>query len=64
MCLSTIIKVVDGKDEGAICDNIRQVSVDGTRLTFIDIIGSEYQVDGKISNVDLIDNKIFVDMAE
>lgn len=64
MCLSTIIKVVDGKDTGAICDNIREVSVDGSRLTFIDIIGSEYEVDGKISSVDLIENKIFVDVTE
>ncbi len=64
MCLSTIIKRVDGKDAGELCSNVSEVDISGTRITFTDIIGATHEVEGKISSVDLIKNKIFVDVAE
>ncbi len=63
MCLSTVVKQVEGKDPEEICSNVSEVEVDGDRITFTDIIGSVHEVMGRITCVDLIKNKIFVETA-
>ena len=63
MCLSTVVKKVDGEEAGEICSNVSGVNVDGNRITLTDIVGAVYEVEGRISCVDLIQNKIFVETA-
>lgn len=59
MCLSTVVKIVDGKHE-ELCTHISSVKLADGQLTFTDIMGRETVFSGCIDSIDLVDNKIFV----
>ena len=59
MCLSTVVKVVDGKAE-EVCSQVSNAEVEDGKVVFVDIMGIRTEVEGSISSVDLIENKIYV----
>lgn len=59
MCLSTVIKVVGDQSE-ELCNHVSNVEVDGGKVTFVDIMGIRTEVEGTISSIDLVENKIYV----
>ena len=59
MCLSTVFQVVDGKPEQVASQESNAEVGDGC-VTFTDILGAETTVEGSISSVDLIENRIYV----
>lgn len=59
MCLSTVFKDKDGQLE-EIASQISEIRLDGSVVRCIDIIGVETEVEGSISSIDLIGNKIIV----
>ena len=59
MCLSTVIKVVDGKQE-QVLNQVSNAEVGEGKVTFTDIMGIQTEVEGTITSVDLVDNKIYV----
>jgi predicted RNA-binding protein len=66
MCLSTVYTFY-GKDndhEDFLCEYVSGVDADGNRLTFRDILGSEITVTGALKHVDLVKNKITVELSQ
>lgn len=64
MCLSTVYKLVDGSDEPEeVCSLVSTAKTDGETVTFKDIMGTETKLTGKISSIDLVQNKIYVACA-
>ena len=59
MCLSTVYRVVDGAAE-QVATQVSGAQVADGCVTFTDILGAETTVEGTISSVDLIENKIYV----
>jgi predicted RNA-binding protein len=64
MCLSTVYKLVEGKDDPEeVCSHVSTAQADGDTVTFTDIMGTETKLVGTISSVDLVGNKIYVACA-
>ena len=63
MCLSTVVKVVDGKPAEELLTHVSNAKVEGDTITFVDIIGAETVVRGTINDIDLLENKIFISMS-
>ena len=62
MCLSTVYgKTADS--ETVLCKNIAKIFVDGTKLTFIDVLGEETTAEGTLSMVDLVGGKVLLHLG-
>ncbi len=59
MCLSKVIHVTKN-GEKQLCDAVCKIHVDGDRIQLLDILGKCMDVEGKIIDIDLIDNQIRV----
>ena len=59
MCLSTVYQVKNGQAEPVI-SQVSAAEVHDGSVTFTDILGTTTDVEGVITSVDLIDNKIYV----
>ena len=59
MCLSTVVRVTDGGSE-ELLTQVAGAKVHGDTVTFTDLLGVETEVHGTITDVDLIDNKIYL----
>lgn len=59
MCLSTVYK-----NGNLLCKNIAKVEVKDDRLIFTDIMGIKTEVEGTVSNIDLLENIISVSGGE
>ncbi len=59
MCLSTVVRLVDGKPE-EICHRVSSAQVADGKITFVDIMGVKTEFVGRIDSVDLVENKIYV----
>ena len=59
MCLSTVVKVTDGVSE-EICSQVSNAEVGDGKVTFTDIMGITTEVEGTITSIDLVENKIYV----
>lgn len=60
MCLSTVYKLGNGEQPEQVCSNVTKVEVDGTTVKFTDLLGGEYELEGTITSVDLIESRIYV----
>lgn len=59
MCLSTVIQIVDGK-ENEVMQQVSDALVKDGAVIFADIMGKTTTVEGVISHIDLMENKIYV----
>ena len=59
MCLSTVVRVSDGVSE-PVLTQVSEAKVNGNTVTFTDLLGVETEIQGTITDVDLIDNKIYI----
>lgn len=59
MCLSTVIQVADGESR-EICSQVSNAEVGEGKVTFTDIMGIQTEVEGVITSIDLVENKIYV----
>ena len=59
MCLSTVIKLENGNEE-PILSQVSNAEVGDNKVTFTDIMGIETEVEGTITSVDLVENKIYI----
>ncbi len=61
MCLSTVFQYQDNPDQAEeLCSNISTFEVKGDSITFTDLLGEEYVVEGTISKVDFVKSRIYV----
>lgn len=59
MCLSTVFQVVDGTPK-QVAGQVSKAEVKDGAVVFTDILGCETLVEGSITDIDLIENKIYV----
>ena len=60
MCLSTVYKLGESGPE-ALCSDVSSFSVtDDGIITFIDLLGLETRVAGRIEKVDFVESKIYL----
>jgi predicted RNA-binding protein len=63
MCLSTVCQR-RGAEEIQLFDNVAKVSIDGTHLTFTDLMGRRMEFTGTVAAMDFLENKLIVEKAE
>ena len=61
MCLSTVYKGNEPIDENKLAEYVTTVETYGDSLKFMDITGEELCLKGKVSRIDLISGKIFIE---
>ncbi len=61
MCLSAVYVRRPQGEEELLCRNVANVSIQQDKLTFIDIMGIRTEYEGKLRNMDLMENKILVE---
>lgn len=59
MCLSTIYKN-EKQDENILCRFVESIRVDGSKLTFTDVMGAVTEVDGRLVRADLTAGTIII----
>lgn len=61
MCLSTVMQYTDDPENAEeVCSNISSFEVNGDSITFTDLLGEEYVIEGSISKVDFVKSCIYV----
>ncbi len=60
MCLSTVYKVVNGKNE-KIGEYISSVKIENGKIFISDIMGAVKEIAGNISYIDLVKNEITIE---
>lgn len=60
MCLSSVYLKKSDREKELICNNIASVEASGQKLIFKNILGIPTEIEGEISNIDLVDNCIYV----
>jgi|GEM_PF-1934380 len=60
MCLSLICQR-KGAEEIPLFENVARVSVDGTHLTFTDLMGRRMEFSGSVIDMDFLENKVIVE---
>ena len=61
MCLSTVMQYTDDPEiDEEVCSNISSFEVNGDSITFTDLLGEEYVIEGSISKVDFVKSRIYV----
>jgi predicted RNA-binding protein len=61
MCLSTVYGSAEQNEP--LAEYVTGVRIDGSQITFTDITGNDVVARGAITHIDLIKNKITVDLA-
>ena len=59
MCLSTVLRVSDGETQ-EVLNQVSNAQVGDGTVTFTDIMGIQTEIQGTITSVDLVENKIYV----
>ena len=60
MCLSLVCQR-KGTEEIPLLENVAKVCVDGTHLTFIDLMGRRKEFEGSVVNMEFLENKVIVE---
>ena len=61
MCLSTVFQYQgDPANAEEVCSNISSFEVTGDSITFVDLLGEEYVVEGSITSVDFVKSRIYI----
>lgn len=61
MCLSTVFQCQPESDETVeVCSSISSFHVSGDTITFIDLLGEQYELKGSITEVDFVKSRIYV----
>ena len=50
----------DPENAEEVCSNISSFEVNGDSITFTDLLGEEYVIEGSISKVDFVKSRIYV----
>lgn len=61
MCLSTVYGRTEDS-ETVLCKSIAKIYVNGTHITFIDVLGEETAAEGTLSMVDLVGGKVILQL--
>ena len=59
MCLSNVYEV-SADSEKLICEFVSDIRINGDTITLIDVLGQETTVTGKVTAVDLINNRVTI----
>jgi len=59
MCLSTIYRN-EKQDENILCRFVESIQVDGSKLTFTDVMGAVTEVSGRLVRADLTSGTIII----
>ena len=62
MCLSTVYKGNEIKDENMLCEYVTEIDLSDGNVNLVDITGATKEYKGLISKIDLIKNVIFVNL--
>lgn len=62
MCLSTVYKGNEVKDENMLCEYVTEIDMKNGFVNLVDITGATKEYKGIISKIDLINNAIFVNL--
>ena len=61
MCLSAVFKYQESPEEAEeVCSNISNFEVAGNTITFTDLLGDEYVLEGAVTSVDFVKSRIYV----
>ena len=63
MCLSSVYRKTEGESV-FLFKNIAGVEISGDSILFTDIMGVRTEIQGKIQNIDLLENTITVETKE
>lgn len=63
MCLSSVYEVRDGMEK-LLCEYTTAVSLDGSVVTFTDIMGEEIVITGVLKSIDLVRNIIMIEVLQ
>lgn len=64
MCLSSVFEVSPSGVQKQVGNKVSNIHVEGSKITFVDILGDETTLHGRVEDIDLLDNKIFVRVGE
>ena len=59
MCLSTVYRN-EKQDENILCKFVASITVDGDKLTFVDIMGERTEIVGRLVSADLTAGTVIV----
>ena len=59
MCLSTVYRN-EKQDENILCKFVASITVDGDKLTFVDIMGERTEIDGRLVSADLTAGTVII----
>ena len=59
MCLSTVYNH-EKQDENILCQFVASITVDGDRLTFVDVMGESTTITGRLLSADLTAGAVVV----
>ena len=59
MCLSTVYRN-EKQDENVLCKFVASITVDGDKLTFVDIMGERTEIVGRLVSADLTAGTVIV----
>jgi len=62
MCLSTVYKGDSVSPENILAESVVGVKAENDEIRLTDITGEEFLFRGKLRSVDLIDDRIFIDL--
>ncbi|MBQ8025012.1 MAG: CooT family nickel-binding protein [Oscillospiraceae bacterium] len=60
MCLSKVFQIVNGT-ENQVCEYVSQLKLVNDKIVLTDIMGLETVVTGKVTGVDLVNNRITIE---
>ena len=60
MCLSKVFQIVTGT-ENQVCEYVSQLKLVNDKIVLTDIMGLETVVTGKVTGVDLVNNRITIE---
>ena len=63
MCLSSVYGVRDGREK-LLCEHTTSVALNGSVVTFTDIMGDEIAIEGIIKSIDLVKNIIKIEVLQ
>ena len=62
MCLATVYKQAD--ESSVILQYVSKITVEGTTIILVDIMGEETRIEGTIKMVDLTNSKVVINCIE
>jgi len=60
MCLSTVFELGEGNTRTKLAEYVARLDINGNKISFSDIMGSEQTVTGTLQSIDLLKNIIVI----